>query len=395
MPNKQPKPINENPPARTASGKAVFTFGYLNGLVSAVLIAFLIFGFVAYRLGPARFLDELGDIVDLALPRGHERVLYMPSDVLDDLTRMGAVIENADDPTKQPRHETLMVQPDKELGFVLKPNVSLRVDVLSSTKALNFDPPVLHVAKDSKLPARLADYLRQHSRLTFHYSTDDGGRRTTLPRVSSDRKLLLIGDSVAFGVGVDDGATLASALQRKLDDQYRVINAGVGSYNGRQCFLTALRQSRENQFSGLIYTACQNDFGYSTEAAEAILEGLATISDRFSGHVIVTFHTYMEYSMRDVFLRKGLSPKRLKQTTALSETIKRVSAENGFEYVDWADLINRYRGEQKNLFAGLALYGDHCHMSPLGNQVMAERLYAALVERGLVDARRAAGTVGD
>ena len=395
MPSKQPESIAESRPPRTASGRAAFTFGYLNGLISAALIALLVFGFMAYRLGLTRLLDELHDIVDLAFPRGHERVVYLPADVLDDLIQMGAVIENADNPTRRPRHDTVMVQPDEDLGFALKPNVSLRVDVLSSTRALNFDPPVLHLAKDSKLPDRLADYLREHSRLTFSYTTNAEGLRTTLPRVESDRQLLLIGDSVAFGVGVDDDATLASVLQRKLGEQYRVINAGVGSYNGRQCFLAALRMSRESQFAGLIYTACQNDFGYSTEAAEAALEGLATIADRFDEHVIVTFHSYLEYSMRDLFLQKGLSPKRLKQTAALGETIKRVSAENGFECIDWADLVSSYRGEQKSLFAGLALYADHCHMSPLGNRVMAERLHAILVKRGLANPGPAAGAVGN
>ena len=42
----------------------------------------------------------------------------------------------------------------------------------------------------------------------------------TVPYVKSDRQILLIGDSVAFGVGVDDEHTVASYLQKLTGGQF-------------------------------------------------------------------------------------------------------------------------------------------------------------------------------
>lgn len=67
---------------------------------------------------------------------------------------------------------------------------------------------------------------------SFFVSTNDEGLRTALPRArSSARRVALLGDSVVFGWGVDDGETLADGAQRRLGRGWEVMNAGQPGYS--------------------------------------------------------------------------------------------------------------------------------------------------------------------
>jgi acid stress-induced BolA-like protein IbaG/YrbA len=79
---------------------------------------------------------------------------------------------------------------------------------------------------------RLSAYLKKESRLRYAYSTDDHGFRKTVPSVDSNEQVLIVGDSVHFGVGVADEFTAASHLQKMVGERYRIINASVGGYDG-------------------------------------------------------------------------------------------------------------------------------------------------------------------
>jgi hypothetical protein len=59
------------------------------------------------------------------------------------------------------------------------------------------------------------------------------------PLVRAKRKILVVGDSVAFGVGVKDGETFSSHLQELMGNARKVVNAGVGGYDGFQAFQIA------------------------------------------------------------------------------------------------------------------------------------------------------------
>jgi len=81
---------------------------------------------------------------------------------------------------------------------------------------------------------------REGARFTF--STNADGLRTSASREKTEgvRRVMLMGDSTVFGWGVDDTATLASGLQRELDDQYgylgevEVIDGGQPGYSTAQ-----------------------------------------------------------------------------------------------------------------------------------------------------------------
>ena len=135
-------------------------------------------------------------------------------------------------------------------------------------------------------------------------------------------------------------------------------------------------------YDGLIYVACQNDFMIAedwTREARAVLEELHVLSDQFGGNITVLLSTYLEYNQFPLFLQEGWAP-----TASLRRAVSEMSAAWGFTYYDWTDVFNAFQAEQKSVFAGFALYVDHSHLSPLGNQLAAEKLSQGLMRQGLV-----------
>ena len=165
-----------------------------------------------------------------------------------------------------------------------------------------------------------------------------------------------------------------------------MVNGGVGDYNGRQAAAVAEQLSHDRSWAGLVYVACQNDFmkaeDWNAEASE-VLDRLAALRDRFGGNVVVVLHTYMEYTLYDFFLERGWSRDRIDRTEALRPDIARSSEARGFGFLDWTDIVDEYLLESRSVFSPFALYADHCHLSPLGNHLLAESLAATIRRRWL------------
>jgi len=107
-------------------------FSYLTGLLTASLIFSLVFLFIGYKIGFSNLFTQLKDQIT------KPEVLRLPKDVLEELTQLKAAIGNANNPTKLPEHDTFLVRPDKELGFVLRPDVEISVkDSLNNSELGN------------------------------------------------------------------------------------------------------------------------------------------------------------------------------------------------------------------------------------------------------------------
>lgn len=374
----------ENNSDKPKSNQSHILFAYITGFLAATAICGVIFLFVAYKAGFSTNLSKLGNI--LSSSKSYKTVMRLPDDLLAELTLLKAPIENADNPTKLTEHQTYLTHLDDELGYVLNPDINVSVNLLKSTKALNVDPPSLHLqASDiSHISTELKSYIQQESRLDYAYSTDSEGFRRTVPRVESDKQILVIGDSVAFGVGVDDENTVASHLQKMVGKEYQIINAGVGGYSGHQAFLRAKQLSDGKKYIGLIYIACQNDFmgdaDWTTTARDTLTE-LNSISDRFNNNITVMFETYMEYNLRDIFLELGWSDRRIEKTHTLRKDLPGIVAQFGFEYHDWTDTVQNFMMREKSIFSRFALYSDHAHLSPLGSRLMAGELFSIIQEK--------------
>jgi lysophospholipase L1-like esterase len=75
---------------------------------------------------------------------------------------------------------------------------------------------------------------------TQKVTTNGDGFRFT-GNLNNQNKIMVLGDSVTFGVGVDDGESYPDQLQRLLGQDYQVLNYGVGAWGFAEYYLTYKR----------------------------------------------------------------------------------------------------------------------------------------------------------
>lgn len=88
-----------------------------------------------------------------------------------------------------------------------------------------------------------------------------------------DMKVLILGDSFAFGMGVNDEETFSSILERRLLDlgiHAKVINAAVPAYNLEDIECKYQKIKGDIDFDWVILTASFNDFSTSFVGCERI-----------------------------------------------------------------------------------------------------------------------------
>jgi lysophospholipase L1-like esterase len=362
---------------------------FLAGVSTALAMAAILAAFAAWRLG----LGSLGGAaLTVALPRGGDAgdvdLPPLSPGQLQELIGLGAIVDNAENPTGAPDHDNMLVRPDAERGYVLRPGSGVDAYMLASGQALDLDPPVLYMPPGAAMSPSLREYAERHTRLRYSFGVDARGFRRTLPEVESPRKVLMVGDSVLFGVGVDDEATMASALQARVGSDVQIVNAGVGEYGTDEIHATADVLSSRERYEALVYVACQNDFDEeSPEAylasASRMLRELARLAPRFGGRVAVLLATAMEHTLFDILQEDGWPPELDAATTHLRAGLPAVAAGLGFAYVDWAELVAPTSQQEGTLFHRFALYVDHVHFSPLGNRLAARELHRVLAGWGL------------
>ena len=143
----------------------------------------------------------------------------------------------------------------------------------------------------------------------------------------------------------------------------------------------AKKLSDQNNFEGLIYVACQNDFMIVKDwvgEAKKVLSKIQSLSNKFNNNVMVILITYMEYNLRDIFLIKGWKEEKIHQTHLLRNSMHQITEKLNFEYRDWTDNVHNFMEQEKSIFSRFALYSDHAHLSPLGNRLLANTMYSII-----------------
>jgi hypothetical protein len=347
---------------------------FLGGLLTAGSIAIAFFLFLGFRIGFSTIWEKTG----VALGG---MVLDMPSDLIAELAAMDAVIGNAGNPTGAREHDTLLVKPDDELGYVLRPGVSVDGYQVRAADAVNLDPPVVYVKMGSSMSPELRGYLEANTRIRYTYNIDEDGFRRTLPVVDAQRKILMVGDSALFGVGVADDATIASYLQQRVGRSARVVNAGVGGYNGDQAFRVARKLSQRDDYAILVYVAHNNDFYEprhisNPDKARRVIQSFASLRDRFPEGVVVALITFLQYTGEDVLLSQGWRRERVESADRLRREFPAITREAGFPFVNWSDIVDEVREREQTIFAPWSLYVDHAHLAPAAARLLAERIHA-------------------
>ncbi|MBW2667905.1 MAG: aryl-sulfate sulfotransferase, partial [Deltaproteobacteria bacterium] len=360
-------------------GDRTAAIAFAVGLLTAGSIAIAFFVFLGIRLGFSAIWQEAGLVLG-----GAE--FDMPAPLIEELTALEAVIGNADNPTGAREHDTMLVRGDAELAYVLRPGVSVDAYQVRSVDSMNIDPPVVYVRSSSRLSPALRDWLEQNTRVRYRYNVDADGFRRTVPEVEAKRKILMVGDSGLFGVGVDDDATIASNLQQLVGSDYRVVNAGVAGYDGDAAFRMARKLSDQDDYALLVYVAHNNDFYEprhisNPDKARGVMANFESLRDRFPEGIVVGMLTFLEYTSEDVLLRQGWRRReRIEAADRLREALPAITRAAGFPFVDWSDIVDEVRQRERTIFAPWSLYVDHAHLSPRATRLFAERIHTLFPE---------------
>lgn len=297
--------------------------------------------------------------------------LDLPDHILAELIKVGAVIDNSNNPTGAKKNDTIVVMPDPELGYVLRAGTSIDGYMLHSTVRPNWDLPVLYVKSGVVFSTETAAWLARNSYINYRYTITPQGYRITLPQVSDRPKVLVVGDSVGFGVGVSDEYTSASYLQKIVENQYAIENRSVGGYDGDQAYLTADKAIQKSPYAGIVYVACENDFN-SAEDVDRVLGKFAKLKDKVNGNLIVAFTTYLEYNNSPYVTVRSAAYSQ--KTTTVMQRMEAETARLGMKWLNWDSLARQQIKVDATPYGIFSLYVDDAHFSPKGNQLLAKNL---------------------
>jgi hypothetical protein len=196
------------------------------------------------------------------------------------------------------------------------------------------------------------------------------GERVTVPLVERERKVIVAGDSVAFGAMIDDADTIASQLQA-LDSERQYVSVAVGGADARDvvCNLERAAQRYDGQIDELIYVYCENDFNRALEygTPEEVVawlqgfvqaQGIASVTVLFAPYVYNIVPQYTRFPGA----RGGEFPTYLDERHRLEAATHAA----GFRWLSIGEIVRGEDAEFGTQFATLHNFVDHTHLSRHG-----------------------------
>jgi hypothetical protein len=263
----------------------------------------------------------------------------------------------------------------------LKPNLRMTAFFLHASAFGPFGFPAVFHRVDKKLDPRLEDFFRRYGGPHTTLSTNDRGERVTVPDVSSDHVVLVVGDSVAFGAMIDDNVTIASQMQAR-DQTRRYVNMGIPGMTAAQihCRLENAMQRYKGKIDEIIYVYCENDFQpdnpYGTP--KEVVESLKDTAERDKiAKVTVVFSPYVYMVAPDLTRMDGAEwiPTRGHETERLQ--LKGLVESAGFRWADIGALARSEEQTSKSSLAILSYFVDDVHLSALGTEKLVDHLVNA------------------
>ncbi|MCI5138052.1 MAG: SGNH/GDSL hydrolase family protein, partial [Candidatus Electrothrix sp. AR1] len=221
----------------------------------------------------------------------------------------------------------------------------------------------------------LKAFVNQYALDQVETSFDDLGFRRTIPYIDSEKVIIVLGDSVAYGMSLNDNETLSSQLQQHFR-QIRFINDGVGG--GTPLALRKRLKRHLDMFAdkvvGLIYIQTETDYN-KNNTPETILRPLAGVLAHFPQvkYRALVHQAYIYQTMPDLIRGRfsfdfggtkkwrGRDEDDLLRFDQLKKEMLQLAADLGFITVDFEKIVQMYRKEKGTPFAGFSLYVDHCH----------------------------------
>jgi len=278
-------------------------------------------------------------------------------------------------PFQELRNERTEAQFRDDKGVLRnKPNYHYAVSFLKSRVGEAWDP---YLYKDSTpgVPksAETEDFVKRCGLAFKHSHIDANGDRVTVPTSTASDVILVVGDSVAYGAGINDDETLASVLQVRYP-QFRFINASVGGANTTDNFqrLEERLSQHKGHVKGVVYVNTETGFS-DKETPEFIVKGLDAILTRENiTHRFFVNAQYIYIIMPDLLRKRD--EKDLRKFLLWRKQTLELARERKMLVVDAYDVVNLYRQKMGTPYAGFSFFVDHSHFSFFGVQQMAEHI---------------------
>jgi len=260
----------------------------------------------------------------------------------------------------------------------LKPNLKKTAFFLRTSAFNPFDPPTVFHDVDAQLDPALQDFLDRYGKRRTSLTTNAAGERVTLPSVDSPRKVIVAGDSIAFGAMVSDDETIASQMQaRDLERQY--VNLGVAAIDAEAiiCRLEQAAERYKGAIDELVYVYCENDFKPSRPygTPDQVIAWLKEFAAREGiAKVTVVFSPYIYLAAPDVTRFTGYIGATYPNHASERAELARLTQTAGFGWVDIGDLAREAIDQEKTQFGFFRLFVDHNHLSPEGTRRLVDRL---------------------
>lgn len=299
------------------------------------------------------------------------------SDLMEPLAAAGIGIGNS--PFKELRNDAAAINSEHEDGC-LGPKSDLRKTMFALRSPI-FDPlnpMTVFYDADKKLDDRLTAFFERYGTPPLTTTTNAQGERLTLPLVERQRKVLVAGDSVAFGTMVNDADTIASQLQAR-DLQRQYVNLGVGGAGAREilCRLEAAARRYSGQVDELIYVYCENDFNPKLPYGkpEDVVAALTQFAAREKiAKVTVVFAPYIYTIAPEVTRFNGYAGGDFPHRERQREELMKAVAAAGFRWVDIGLLARQEQARLGTQFGFFAMFVDQVHLSPGGTGRLVDQL---------------------
>lgn len=300
------------------------------------------------------------------------------SDLIETLTAAGVGVGNSPFEELKNDQAAMNLASDGDGCLGLKPGVRRIAFFLRSPTYNPFNPITVLYDPEKTLDSRLTAFFDHYGTSPVAMSINADGQRVTLPLVERPRKVLVAGDSVAFGALVEDGETLASQLQGR-DTERQYVNLGVSGATARDivCRVEAAAGRYSGQIDELIYVYCENDFQKKEPygKAEDVVAWLADLAEReHIGKVTVVFAPYIYTVAPEVTRFEGYYGGRYPHHDQQREDLVRAVEAVGFGWVDIGTLAREEQQRSASPLAFFALFIDHVHWSRLGTARVADRI---------------------
>ncbi|HYC54903.1 MAG TPA: hypothetical protein VEL28_08180 [Candidatus Binatia bacterium] len=263
-----------------------------------------------------------------------------------------------------------------------KPNLRKKVGFLRTNLFNPFDQMTFFYDADRTLPPELEEFFARYAFRTVLHTTNEHGERVTLPAVSSPSKVLIAGDSVANGIMLEDGETLASQLQAA-DRSRQYVNLGISraAADDIACAMEEAAVRYRGSIEQLLYVVCENDFDPEVRNGkpQELVAYLRSFAEREKiARVTVLYMPYIYNSVPEVTRLRGHLQYDFPTYREEKRELITHARTAGFAVFDYLDVTNEERERAQSQFAPLALYVDQTHMSRDGVTRIVPRLSAHL-----------------